>query len=1017
MAPSRREPKFFTPSAEALEAAARAAQPEDAGRVKRPRFRIPGEKVEQAEKEKKVAEVVQLQEDNGKQTEEEKAKHAPAVQEDMQAIDEAKDTAVVGDKAEDPIMMPAAGTPPCRSRSGSEAAQKTPCTPCATPSSVHAAVDSNTPCTPAAALRQLPATPPPCLAAALEAEAGIGSRDSSSICIGRPCDSTSGDGEHGGSSSSTSNTRNFILGSPPSTPAAPTLRWAVHGDEINPTPEKTSLDTLSASKAGVRIAEESDCTIRKACKTSSTQSPSAASLASVEGAKTAAETATETGRSKLPLQDVVVVFTGGLSNVITLEDAEDRIRAAGGKVGAAVSGNTTWLVVGGQLEDGRSAETSAKYRRYLDLKEKGKKFPELLDEVQFMDRLPKVHQPDPCNAAVSAVVSAAVAPSKPSQVSHAVQYAAQKAEPPATPKALPFSNWVDTHAPRKLDELIGQNAVVRKLSEWLQDWESVVLKGQTKKFQFRAGGGAPENLNARAALVSGPPGIGKTTTCRLVAQLHGGYEVLEYNASDARGQKVIQEMADGIADNTTISFKSSAAGKGSVKAGLTRRAVIIMDEVDGMGSGDRGGNAALMKMIKKTRNPIICICNDQHSQKVRSLASVCLDLKFTRPSKCVVAQRCADIARREGLDVEPNALEALAESCGGDMRMVLNQLQMLSRSSEVTYMDMKSRMGQFAKDQEVMMGPFDACKKLLNSAEASKLSFKERTEMFFVDYSLVGLLVHENYLRSVERRPVNAQNLNICAISANLMALGDILSEKIHGHQEWGLLPDMAVVSSTYPAFATNGFLAFPTFPAALGKFSTLSRTKRLAMELQAHLRLSGTVSRKALMTSGYADLLYRRLVDPLRKGDTASIAETVGLLDAYGLRKDHLVEHLTELRNHLGQEDLFKMVDPKVKAAMTRELNNGGHAMKVLLPSGGKRKRAEGFDDHEGAEEDGEDNRQEEEPARASGDEDEGGTSCLVKVKAKATAKSKGKAKTAAPEVVEGDPERKAKARKRSKA
>lgn len=35
-----------------------------------------------------------------------------------------------------------------------------------------------------------------------------------------------------------------------------------------------------------------------------------------------------------------------------------------------------------------------------------------------------------------------------------------------------------------------------------------------------------------------------------------------------------------------------------------------MDEVDGMSSGDRGGNAAIIQILKKTKMPIICICND-----------------------------------------------------------------------------------------------------------------------------------------------------------------------------------------------------------------------------------------------------------------------------------------------------------------------------------------------------------------------------------------------------------------------
>lgn len=36
-----------------------------------------------------------------------------------------------------------------------------------------------------------------------------------------------------------------------------------------------------------------------------------------------------------------------------------------------------------------------------------------------------------------------------------------------------------------------------------------------------------------------------------------------------------------------------------------------MDEVDGMSSGDRGGLGAIVNMIKTTKVPIICICNDR----------------------------------------------------------------------------------------------------------------------------------------------------------------------------------------------------------------------------------------------------------------------------------------------------------------------------------------------------------------------------------------------------------------------
>merc|ERR1740121_1010986 len=102
------------------------------------------------------------------------------------------------------------------------------------------------------------------------------------------------------------------------------------------------------------------------------------------------------------------------------------------------------------------------------------------------------------------------------------------------------------------------------------------------------------------------------------------------------------------------------------------------------------------------------------------------------------------------------------------------------------------------------------------------------------------------------------------------------------------------------------------------------------------------------------------------------------------------------ELRQHLGGEDLFKAVDSKVKAAVTREFNSGSHAMKVVVPKGKKCRAATDVDElAEGpdADEDGG-------APPADGDEDSGddvAASGLIKVKAKAKAKAKGKAKAKA--------------------
>jgi MoxR-like ATPase len=52
------------------------------------------------------------------------------------------------------------------------------------------------------------------------------------------------------------------------------------------------------------------------------------------------------------------------------------------------------------------------------------------------------------------------------------------------------------------------------------------MKKYLFKKQFRAGSFVGDNINARAALLSGDPGIGKTTSVRLIAKKLG-YEIIE----------------------------------------------------------------------------------------------------------------------------------------------------------------------------------------------------------------------------------------------------------------------------------------------------------------------------------------------------------------------------------------------------------------------------------------------------------------------------------------------------------
>lgn len=150
--------------------------------------------------------------------------------------------------------------------------------------------------------------------------------------------------------------------------------------------------------------------------------------------------------------------------------------------------------------------------------------------------------------------------------------------------------WTSKYAPAKMTEICGNKASVEKLQRWLQNWH------KNHKLQFKLRGADGSGVY-RAVMIHGPPGIGKTTAAHLVANLEG-YDVLEYNASDTRSKKLMEETMRGALDNKSL-MGYFAPGKEKVVQSK-EKLLIIMDEVDGMSAGDRGGVGQLAAFCKKT---------------------------------------------------------------------------------------------------------------------------------------------------------------------------------------------------------------------------------------------------------------------------------------------------------------------------------------------------------------------------------------------------------------------------------
>ncbi|KZT23217.1 DNA replication factor C, large subunit [Neolentinus lepideus HHB14362 ss-1] len=626
-----------------------------------------------------------------------------------------------------------------------------------------------------------------------------------------------------------------------------------------------------------------------------------------------------------PLAGLAFVFTGELSS-FSREEAVELAKRFGGRVTGQPSSKTSFVILG---DDAGPSKLAAIKKHNL----------KTLDEDEFLQL---IATRNPGDAGMDDKTR-----KKKEKEQEAIRQGAKemekrekaalkeaKTDGTSTAKAVDTSTqlWTVRYAPRTLREICGNKGQVEKLLQWLQDWPNNVKSG------FKKPGKTGMNV-FRAVMVTGPPGIGKTTSAHLCAKL-AGFTPIELNASDARSKKLVENSTN--INNTSLDGWMGGGHKtNAVGVEITDKSCLIMDEVDGMSAGDRGGVGALNQLIKKTKIPIICIANDRQAQKLKPLMSTTFSLPFKKPDAQAVRSRILTIAYKEKMKVPANVVDQLVAGAQSDIRQVLNMLSTWRLSRATMDFDDSKELVKM-NEKYAIMTPFNVTYKILGPylfSPTSRETLGDKMELYFHDHSFVPLFIQENYLKT---QPVRVRNLagpekdmkelEIMEKAASSISDADLVDGLIHGSQQhWSLMPLHSVLSTVRPASFIYGNCQqyggsqAISFPQWLGQNSKRGKLTRQLNDVQVRMRLKVSGDKSEIRQS-YIPALFPVVVKPLMDLGASAVDDVIDRMDDYYLSKEDW-DTIVELGVNQNKDDfVLKKIPAATKTALTRKYNLREH-------------------------------------------------------------------------------------------
>ena len=355
----------------------------------------------------------------------------------------------------------------------------------------------------------------------------------------------------------------------------------------------------------------------------------------------------------------------------------------------------------------------------------------------------------------------------------------------------------------------------------------------------------------RGIYLLGKPGCGKTSFIEDIIP-KDEYDVVRYDASDTRTKSVIPELLGNKLSNVNVLDLFSKK----------RKKLIVMDEMDYMNSGDKGGIKELIKFVraKKTKKqqkepfvltPVIFIGTNDNDKKIRELINVCKLVRLENPSNRQVFEYINNIMG----SLDENYKHKLVEYCSGNLRKLTFFIDFYNKDI--------NNMKYLFDTLDNKYSHQNYTKNIIKNLYSSYVPISDyATIIKETDRTTLGLLWHENLtsIINTEKHVELYKNIldNLC--------LGDYIDRIIFQNQIWQLSEQNSFIKIFYSNYYLHNTIKKVNVPddiiftKVLTKYSTeynnycffQQLAQKVFLEKDDMLRLFNSKTSKELVEKYY---------------------------------------------------------------------------------------------------------------------------------------------------------------------